>query len=269
MGTVRINFLGVCTIFRDLPSLLPPDLQPPLDLPPNRVVLARTTDCFMRVTGVDPHIAKLQFVADQIIIDGPPLPPTDPPQENTYSLNGVGLKIKNATQTELSSVCGLDCLPSLAAYLDGKLPPPASYVFLPDGANVQAWFDVQGGDAKAYKMRTIPSCDLVPSITILTMETDGDPQLEYQPWDGSATTVTLARAAEPPDVNVMNFAFGKAFVDDDDDFLLNYWLAETFPKITKIAIPHANVCKEKSPKPGFHVGGCGDAGPGCSNTTYP
>lgn len=266
MGTVTISFLGVCTIFRDLPKFAPPGAA----VPNNRVVLARVTEELQKKTGVDPHIAKLQFVAENIEITGPALPPADPPLANTYSLTGgVGLRIKNATGAALGPPRGLDCLPSLAANLDGTLGLPASWVFTPDAAQVQAWFDFEGGEALAFKMKVHPKCDLVPSIMFLTLQTNGDPELEFTPFGGSTTKVKLSSSgAQPPNVNVMNFAFGEAVKDDDNDFLLNYTLTTPFPPVDAINIPHANVCTIPSPLT-YDVGGCGDAGPGCSNSTYP
>ncbi|MGH9423550.1 MAG: hypothetical protein ACRD3J_26485, partial [Thermoanaerobaculia bacterium] len=240
MGTVRINFLGVCTIFRDLETT-PEGVI-------NRVVFPRATDAFRARTGVDPHIAKLQFEADEIIIDGSPLPPADPPAPNTYKLDGVGLTILNATNTELLPIGGLACLPSLSAFLDGTLGLPAPYVFTPDRENVQAWFDFRGGDARAYVLNPDPPCSTVPSITILTIDTDGDPRLEYRPLDGPVRTITLMRQSGTPGIDVMNFAFGEGVIEDNRDFLLNYWLVDPFPPMSQIVtIPATNACLTPSP----------------------
>ncbi|HEX3577752.1 MAG TPA: hypothetical protein VHY33_04235 [Thermoanaerobaculia bacterium] len=268
MGTVNINFLGVCTIFRNL-EVTPGEVI-------NRVVLARTTEAFQRLTGVVEHIAKLQFGADEIIIDqGPGLPPFrspfQPPAAGSYELDqGVRLTIPNAKRsTELLPERGLDCLPSLAVFLDGTIGPPASWVFNPDIENVQAWFDFNGGEALAYKLNPEPPCDIVPSITVLTIETQDDPQLEYKPLGGLPTLITLKSALEPPSIYVMNFAEGQGVIEDNKDFLLNYCLVDPFPDISKISIPRANACLLPSPGTPVHFPRCGDAGPGCSNTTYP
>lgn len=267
MAQVTISFLGVCTIFRDLPSLVPPGTNGSISVPANRVVLARATETFRSFTGIAPHVAKLQFVADAVTFNGPPLPPADPPSAGVYSLDGVGLKILNAANTTLSEPRGLDCLPSLHTYLGGTIGAPAPWVYLPDRTNVQAWFDVPGGEWLAYLMNTNPPCPIVPSISVLTMETAGDPQLECWPWDGSpSTTVTLQGGS--PNINVMNFANGSAFVEDNADFRLNYCLTVPFPPVQGISIPQANACRFRSPAT-YNVDGCGDAGPGCSNTTYP
>lgn len=266
MGTVEISFLGVCTIIRDLPSFAPAGTP---DLPQNRVVLVRAPQAFTQFMGVDPHIAKLQLNGTPI--SGPPLPPVDPPQANTYRLDGVGLKILNVTDTSLPDLRGLDCLPSLAAYLDAPLGSLATSAYNREPDNVQAWFDVPGGDWKGWLMNTKPVCPIIPTISVLTMQTsDDNPLLEYTRWRDNVTTVVelTSSPTEPARVFVMNFALGEALVDNNADFLLNYLLTVPLPPLSKIAIPNANVCRFKSPGV-YTVAGCGDAGPGCSNNTYP
>ena len=263
MGKVTISFLGVCTIFRDLATRLPNVTG----LPTSRVVLARATQEFRNLTGVEPHIGKLQFVADEVTFDGPGLPADSP---GVYTLDGVGLSIVNAVTVEPPPPPsrGLDCLPSLSAYLQGTIGQPATYVFVPDRANVQAWFDVPGTyQWLAWLMRADPRCPIVPSISVLTMETVGDPVLLYSPWDATRPTrVTLK--GDAPNINVMNFAHGEALVEDNNDFMLNYWLTVPFPSPSNIQIPQANACTQESPM-SYAVKGCGDAGPGCSNSVYP
>jgi hypothetical protein len=271
MGTVTISFLGACTIFRDLPSLAPPDLPPGTELPANRVVLARTTESFTQITGVDPHIAKMQLDADIEILSGPSLPPAVPPFAKTFSLDGVGLKIRNALDTTLPADRGLDCLPSLAEFLRGELGKPTLSVFVPDSASVQAWFDVAGGDWNAYKMRTDPPCDTIPSISYLIIQTEGDPELVFTPWDPAIepTTVRLTNGSSgTPNIDVMNFALGEGVVDDNRDFILNYTLTDPFPWVADIDIPQALACRFFSPGT-YTLPRCGDAGPGCSNSVYP
>lgn len=275
MGTIDISFVGVCTIFRDLPSLV----TFPGDLPRNRVVLARTTQEFISHTGVLPHIAKLRFIAGQFeVVRGPKLPPFEPPEPNTFTLDGIQLKILNATgDTTLSPSWGLDCLPSLQAHLYRELGPPAEPVFIQSQEFVQAWFDFQGGFARSYKMRATndkgQTCEPVPSISVLTIETTDDyADLEYAPFPPGAEP-TVVRITPPPapersHILLANFALGELFKDDNRDFLLNYTLAQTFPEIADVAIPECNTCTVLSPQ-SYHTPRCGDAGPGCSNTTYP
>src|SRR5690349_5051964 len=105
MGQVTVNFMGICTIFRDLPSQVPPGLRlpPEIQLPANRVVLARTTLDFLRANPTVPlHVGKLQLIADRITMYGPPLPPATPPEADSYALNGVSLKILNTASNELT-----------------------------------------------------------------------------------------------------------------------------------------------------------------------
>jgi hypothetical protein len=264
MGSVTINFLGVCTIFKDLPKYVPDEFK---DVAPNnRVVLARATDAFVRMAGVDPHIAKLQVPGDPLPVNALPLRPVEG-EENTYYLEGVELMIQNATDTVLGPERGLDCLPSLSTFLKGPLGAPARGVYVPDPENVQAWFSVQGGVAQAYVMNVFPPCSTVPSITVLTMTTDGPPVLQCQPW-GAAEPASIEFPNDNVRIDVMNFAWGQGVVDDDRDFLLNYTLIEPFPRITDVEIPRANACTIKSPGQ-FKLPRCGDAGPGCSNTNYP
>ena len=266
MPGVNVNFLGVCTIFRNLPSLVPPGVT----VPPNRVVLVRNTLFTQQLSDIDPHIPKIQFPGTAFVFNGPPLPPVSPPLENTFSLNGVTLSIINAV-TNVPFQPALDCLPGLQARLNppAELGPPARLVYIPDPERAAAWFDVSSGSSwNAYIMNTDPVCATVPSISILHIETVGAPQLLVTPWDGSpGTIVTLSRTDDVPAVNVMNFAMGEGVVDDNRDFLLNYLTAETLPT-SSVMIPEVNACTTQSPAV-FRLPRCGDAGPGCSNTNFP
>lgn len=275
MPTVEISFLGVCTIFRNLSALIPPGGNPPN----NRVVLARTTPEFITHTGVLPHIAKLHLFNGHTVVQGPNLPPADPPEPNVFALDGVQLKIRNATNDALTPAWGIDCLPSLQAHLYRDLGPPADSVHVPSKPNVQAWFDFQGGVARSFVMKATGAdhkpCTTVPSISILTLETEHDPELEYTPFPGTfppdtpSTVVRLTpNGSEPVRIHVSNFALGELVKDDNRDFLLNYRLCETFPPLADVAIPVCNTCTIESPGT-YHTPRCGDAGPGCSNTTYP
>ena len=267
IGTVTVSFLGVCTIFLDLPSQVPPGTE----VPPNRVVLARATKDFRKQTGVYPHMGRLQIDAGEIIFQGPPPPLSGLATPNTFNLDGAYLKVANALETQLSIQLG--CLPSLRGHLrEGTLGPPAEAVYMPDPTLVQAWFDVSHGVSwNAFLMSTDPPCNLVPSISILTVQTDGAPALEYNRFDLTRQPTVITLLGERPNVNVMNFACGEGFVDEDEDFLLNYQLAATVPLQSSITIPSVNICNIPSSSAGavYKINGCGDAGPGCSNTTYP
>jgi hypothetical protein len=272
MGQVTISFLGVCTIFRNLPALATPEGLPPgTPIPSNRVVLARTTTQFLEKNpSIDRHIAILQMPPYQLLNNSPALPPLEWFTPDTYKLDGVQLSIPNATQTKLKGC--LCCLPSLQEHLDQPLGPPAPWVYLPDRERVQAWFDITGGNVRARLMSTDPPCPTIPSITLVTINTDGAPILQYQPFpppDGPAEPPTQVELTSlSPNVNVMNFANGEALVDDNSDFLLNYTLAETMPPDSAVRVPRKNRCTKFS-RITYFVGGCGDAGPGCSNTGFP
>lgn len=280
MGQVTISFLGVCTIFRDLPSLQPPPgLPPDTPIPRNRVVLARTTKAFLDDhPGIFPHIARLQLVAENVSFDPPEGPPhKDPNAPYTYELKGVQLRIRNAAGGSSTLTGNLDCLPGLQDHLIGQsLGGPAPWVYLADPERVRAWFDLTNGDAAAWLMRTEQKdCDLktqVPGITVVTITTENDDPLvlEYVPFDGGPT-ILITLSGESPNVNVMNFAEGKAFVDDNQDYLLNYQLANQVPPDNSVSIPQTNVCMHLSPLTYEveHPHRCGDAGPGCSTTPFP
>ncbi len=264
MPSVNVSFLGVCTIFQNLPELVPPGTS----VPPHRVVLVKNTT---RIRGIDPHIAKLQLVADDIAIDGPGLPPAG--EDNIFLLQGVTLTIANPVPGGPPFQPSLGCLPSLQSHLQPpeQLGPPAPLVTIPDPDGAAAWFDViTGGNSWiAYLLKPDPPCPMIPSISILGVDTVNAPQLLVTPWDGSPpTTFTLTRTGTPPDINVMNFADGKGVVEDNRDFLLNYLTAATFPPIPSVQIPLQNVCTQESPGK-YRFPRCGDAGPGCSNTQFP
>ena len=264
MPSVHVNFLGVCTIFQNLPSQVPPGFQ----VPPNRVVLVLN----YANLPIEPHIPKIEFIADQVNFNGPALPPTDPPKENEFLLQGVTLSILNPVAIP-SFQPALSCLPGLQANLipPAQLSPPASLVYIPDPTKAAAWFDVSEGVSwNSYVMNVDTPCPTVPSISVLNIDTDGNPQLLVTPWDTQIppTTVTLTRLNDAPGINVTNFAGGTAVKDDPNDFLLNYLTAETFPGAPAINIPTMNICTTPSPDV-FHLPRCGDAGPGCSNSTYP
>lgn len=270
MPSVNISFLGVCTIFQDLRSLLPPGVEGPK----HRVVLVRNTPFMQNLSGIHPHIPKLQLLADSIEQQGPDLPPADPPEKNTFSLDGVTLTVHNPGNNpdiELS----LGCLPSLQGFLDPEveLGPIAEFVYVPNNQRAAAWFDLDVGTSwEGFRMTTKFPCDTVPAISILTIETSSAPQLRVTPWNVNIepTTFTLSNEnGTPPNVFVMNFANGEAVVDSDRDFLLNYQCAASLP-VPIAQIPRQDqVCTNPSPIVYDLTHRCGDAGPGCSNTSFP
>lgn len=269
MPSVNVSFLGVCTIFQDLPRLVPPGTPP---VPPNRVVLVKTTPFMEQVSGIFPHIAKIRFDATEVTFDGPPLPPTDPPEPNVYLLEGVTLQIVNPVFPG-PLLPALGCLPSLQARIDPpeEIGPPAPLVYRHEPSLAAAWFEVYGGTSwTGYTLTPSDPCDTVPSISILNVETNEWPQLLVTPWDPliPPTTVTVKREDPdfPPGIHVANFADGSGLVEDNRDFLLNYLTAARFP-LSSVNIPTENICP---PSPIVYVFyQCGDAGPGCSNTQFP
>jgi hypothetical protein len=266
MPSVHVSFLGVCTIFQNLRSLLPRGVTGPK----HRVVLVRNTPFMQRISGIDPHIPKIQFVADHVEFTGPELPPAGQP--NAYSLSGVTLSVFNPANNP-ETILSMGCLPSLQRFLDPQeeLGPPAEFVYAPMGERAAAWFDVDAAVSwEAYKFVPSFPCSTVPAISMLTVETSSAPQLLITPWDGTPSTiVTLTNDDDTiPNINVMNFADGEVVVDDDKDFFLNYLCAANFP-LSVPGIPRQDqICTNPSPLT-YQVGRCGDAGPGCSNTNYP
>jgi hypothetical protein len=77
------------------------------------------------------------------------------------------------------------------------------------------------------------------------------------------------QADEPAGILVMNFALGEGVVDNNSDFRLHYRCAAAFPPVCAISIPEFNACRFQSPGDPYVMPRCGDAGPGCSNSTYP
>lgn len=269
MPRIHVSFYGVCTIFPDLQSLLPPGVTGPK----HRVVLVRNTPFMREISGIHPHIPKLQLHADKIEHHGPKLPPADPPHENFYSLDDVTLTIGNPATTPDTTLL-LGCLPSLRGFLEPEmeLGPPAKFVYEHDSERAAAWFDTDVATSwEGFRMTTTFPCPKVPAISILTIETTSAPQLVVTPWNGSEpTTFTLINDDDKiPHIGVMNFADGRAVVDSDRDFFLNYLCAASLPvSFARIPTPQ-EVCTKPSPIK-LDVGEiCGDAGPGCSNTTFP
>lgn len=268
MGKITVSFLGVCTIFRDLPGQ-----TGRTDVPPNRVALVRATEEIIHKHHILPHRAKLQLVAKNIQWSGPKLPPADPPLENTYSLSeGVHLRIANSPGADSGLTGFIDSLPGLQAYLDRPLGPPAEWVFVPTPERVQAWFDIEHGEIRSHFMSPIPCCPTTSSMAFLTIPAEEKPPvLEVTPWTGPNKGITSTVSFpddDAPNINVMNFAEGEALIKDNRDFILNYLLAAEMPPLDLISIPLENVCRTPSPLK-YRVNGCGDAGPGCSTTQFP
>lgn len=271
MGQVKVSFLGVTTMFRNLRSLTPPPGVPPgTVIPPNRVVVAKVPPNL----NIEPHIARLQLVAPSVDFHGQEPPHRIPDRHATFDLKGAQLWITNAVGPGLSG--NMSCLFSLRAHCSEPLTGPALPVYVENTEAVQAWFDVDHGTGAGFFLLTEQPCNpltQVPSIGVITMETNGDPELAYREFGtGQMFHMTLHSDAERPvpDINVMNFAFGKAFKDDPNDFLLNYQLIDPLVPWTSVNIPTENVCNQPSGRydvnPPFM---CGDAGPGCSTTQFP
>ena len=266
MPSVNVSFLGVCTIFQNFRSLLPRGVTGPR----HRVVLVRNTPFMQTITGIHPHIPKIMFDADHVVITGPGLPPTDQP--NVYSLTGVTLSVFNPANNPETTL-SLGCLPSLQRFLQPQveLGPPAEFVYAPMADRAAAWFDVDAAESwDAYLYNPSTPCPTLPAISILTVETSDRPQLLVTPWDGTQPTIVTEWNDDDrvPGIHVTNFADGTVVVDDDTDFYLNYLCAANFPLSIPTIPLQQQICTTPAPIE-YKVNRCGDAGPGCSNTNYP
>ena len=265
MYTLTINFLGVCTIFRDLP---------PEAGSANRVVLVRTPPGFPPndPPPILPHIAKLQILTAFTTPPGEKLPPYEN-QPNTFKLEGVWLTVNQQQTQPLTGT--LACLPSLQKALPtANLGLPADFVLNPNlpGAtdHAQAWFDVPQGSWNGFLMNPCPSCKEVPSVSVLDIQMDDPPVLHYRQVGGTTIPVSFDPDETHHYIAVENFADGEAIIKDERDFYLNYLTAQDFSIdwIPQIQIPKTNACTKPSPLI-TRLRGCGDAGPGCSNTGFP
>jgi len=271
MGQVKVSFLGVTTMFRNLPSLTrPPGVPPDTVIPANRVVVAKVPPNL----NIEPHIARLQLVAPSVDFHGQEPPHRIPHRHPTFDLQGAHLWITNAVGPALSG--DMSCIFSLRAQCTALLTGPGLPVYVENTEAVQAWFDLDNGTGAGFFLLTEQPCNprtQVPSIAVITMETNGDPELAYREFGtGEMFRMTLHSDEERPvpDINVMNFAFGKAFRDDPNDFLLNYQLVDPQVPPATVTIPTENVCSNPSAR--YDVNPplrCGDAGPGCSTTQFP
>jgi hypothetical protein len=235
MPQVMISFLGLATLF-DF-DCLPPFAPPGVLLPKLRMVLLNGSQAVIDqngLAGMTPHIAKMQIFKDQFDaaeIQGSALPPSLAPDSMVMDLTGVTLSIPNATGIFLNHAGGLPHLSSFLA-VPADIWPPSELVYNQDPTSASCYFDFSSGTITGFQ---IPTRRSSVGIMQLVIDTESDPQLLIAPFGGGTTLVTLhsVRSDEngpiPAGVNVMNFADGDGTQDTDDDFNLNYLVAEKVP----------------------------------------
>jgi hypothetical protein len=269
MGQVIVSFIGVCTYIRKSAY---PDFAP-ADIAGRRWVLVNATQSIIennpnlnrRTPAIDPHIPKLQLMDWQATLLEGELP--FEPDGDTQVLDltaGYSMSIINAIGDEIDD-SELVCMPSLK-----MLAPDLGYVgpavLDPTPATTACVFDFQSGRLQGTQLRQNGA-----GVTLLTIDTDGDPILEILPFGGTAPSLFRLqnqRTELPPGVNVMSFPWGSGKVDNPTDFYLHYLTAGTFPADATIQT-QALTCAPCPFTYGLPPSFTATAGPECSNSGYP
>ncbi len=233
MARAAVNFLGICTHFRLIP---PPD-------PPHpgvaggatwRAVLVNASDpntitavSLLRGLHISPHVARLAIPERQVVDIKGPLHFTSSGGWRRARLEGVTPTFANDVETALTVDPSMACIPSLSHLESGALPGPA--VTTTDPHLAACHFDISGGTLYGTVLNDA-------GVTLLELETRGDPVLLISPWHGDPTRVTL-RPLEPDEdghelaalVVVMNYPLKGGDRKNPYDINLHFLAANRFP----------------------------------------
>jgi hypothetical protein len=259
MGKIEIYFVGVCTFFEDYSEYAALSEQ----LPVHRMVLVNGDRSSIVIHGgppipINPHLAHLAIDSPIVAVSGT-LPPKLPGTE-IFNLNGTSafsLSVANASSTQWTNNAG--CLPHLQAAVSTDLGPPSLAVIRDGQAACYADFTV--GTIDGFQ---IPAgSDSAMGISLVTLETAGNPVLSIAGPDGSGTIELEGLPGGPAIVIISNKPATQGH-DAEDDFILNFLTVADPPSPSSIRSPGKVDCPVNPRRLIF-----GDAGPGCSNTNYP
>jgi hypothetical protein len=272
MSEVMFSFLGVCTYFDAFRSFFP-------DGPAHRMLLVNGQNS--GISGVEPHIAKIQMFDAQMDSVEPPswFPPRLPGFPNTYtfSLEGTGFTI-TVERENGSFINDALALPSLQDQLSVPLPPPnPAVVYDANPETASVYVDFEHGTITG---KVLPIDDPA-AITQLVIGAPGDTvTVKFKQWGepDNVWSVTLHNDTLdeqgnliPAGVNITNFPEG-GNEDNPSDFFLQYLTVLPFPSTSDITIPdRLDLLELPVSQYNYSITGLAalDVHPGCSNSNYP
>lgn len=231
MGTLTINFEGICTHFtQNVPV-------------PHRVVLVNATNGpTIDGVAIPPHQPTIT------IAEGG----TTPLSIGPLPLTGVTIAVQNATGSLSGLPPGLPLLSTLMAAVEPFSAPSPGHVV--DGIPqwVACYFDLTAGSLSTFT-------NMLALAVQATVTTNGDPILTFTPFQNAAP---LAAGLEPkmtlPSGSTVTIS-NQAPMDNDYEpashFLLHYLTAGVMPTVPQLP--------PVSPMPNESASG------GCSNSGYP
>ena len=221
---------------------------------------------------IQPHFAQLQLRADQIVsMETNQMPGfvLSPPSQgfNDWSLGGVIFSIPNETPPGSVEPMGeIPGIPSLQALSRVGLSPTNLDVTLRANAEsgAAAYFDLFTGTWEAQAF-------VEAAVAVATVPTNGLPQLQVRSF--LTDEIILITLEEDAVVAISNLE-DDASKDNDNDFLLHYLAASTFPAPPLPNTPPPSTSQPLSNTTNIPlmldgVTPYAGATPGCSNSTYP
>jgi len=266
MPAITVTFWGICTYIIDR----------------HRFVLVNASSEVISSTphladkGIDPHFARLHIRIEDIVSIGPlPIVSTIADGFLRIRLDQVSLSIANPAVPQVLDVQN-GCAPHLRDYKGTGELGPAALATPEGGAAIACLFDVAQGVLQGLKRPPGNDSDSGDpahhgeAVSVLTTETEGDPQLIITPFNGGLSmTITVRSGASVLVSNLPDPDAGGA--DLPVDFLLNFLVADVVPQD---ATYPTSSDEYSCPQPGSdqHIENGGIEqylGPGCSNTNYP
>ncbi|MBV9495175.1 MAG: hypothetical protein JOZ54_13085 [Acidobacteria bacterium] len=248
---VTFRFEGICTYFNDF-SRWTGQAETV-----NRMVVVNGKIDRIGDHDIVPHLARMRVVGLQNW-DGPLIPN----RLSLYDLNGSrAYHIRVANPLPLQRwTNNAQCLPHLQASMpDGRAIGLPNMAVVKDG-DAACYVDFTHGriDGYAVKASTLDPKKM-KAISIVTVETDGEPRLEIETPEGRGTMLLKDGAI----ITISNAPLDRLDEENDGkDFSLNF-LTVTDPPLDPV-VPQSISCPPYQNEK-IH----GDAGPGCSNTNYP
>lgn len=243
MGTIQIQFMGICVNFsKEVNSDLPVR---------HRIVLPRIDITNLppipELEGelLPPHFATLSYSVPSAVSE-------QPPSIVALPLTGCTVSVVNPLNFGdfTGDMGGIPNLTDLEASIGQSLGPPSTPVLYGKNASIVAcWFDIDSGIVDGIPM---PDGEIMTRVTI---ETDGDPLLRYVPFPG-AIYPPVAQIEFTPPAGQIVWVQNVSMPGDEEDprfhFYLNYLTAANLP--AELKLPDSLAL---------------EGGPGCSNSNYP
>jgi hypothetical protein len=263
---ITFRFHGIGTIIDGLEQFVPPGT----DVPPARLVIPNCSGPIidnnpnLKGRRIDPHVAKLRLRNDQIRSISDKGAFTEADGFSSMDLQGVTLTVANGIG---HLTLNAPCLPRLEAQAvpSNNITQLADFVWNQDPDQASCYLNLTAGTVQGY------TDNGGAGISWSTIDTNGDPVLVITPFDQQQKIVVVLRQKETQpfvDVKITNLpSDGK--VDRDDDFLLSFLVANTFPQQTIIPALGSLSCPPPPSLSHAFEPFPSDVGPGCSNTWFP